>query len=71
MNIEVVEFKDVSPTERTYSGRSYGDQPSRRSDQCRVMLVVFALMLASGHTFGWLFFSKYLQTYLFFQMDHY
>ena len=35
------------------------------------MFVVFALMLASGHTFGWLFFSKYLQTYLFFQMEHY
>ena len=35
------------------------------------MLVVFALMLASGHTFGWLFFSKYLQTYLFFQMESY
>lgn len=28
-------------------------------------------MLASGHTLAWLFYSKYLQTYLSFQMEEY
>ena len=32
---------------------------------------MLCLMLGSGHTLAWLFFSKYLQTYLFYQMTQY
>jgi len=35
------------------------------------LLVIFCLSLATGPNFAWLFFSKYLQTYLYFQMSDY
>ena len=43
------------------STRSTPELRRKRShDQYRALVVVFCLMLASGHTLAWLFFSKYL-----------
>ena len=38
--------------------------------QCGILFAICCLMLAIGPNFAWLFFSKYLQTYLYYQMDH-
>ena len=73
MNLSSTDYKESLVDDSSTSSSTTRElhQRSRTNQQIKVLVTILCLMIACGYTPAWLFFSKCLQTYLYYQMSEY